>query len=123
MKKQTPSRAKPKGLAESAAEYDPGPGRKTKRQTPNFPKVTASEFAKNFGEYREEALVRPIAVTSHGRTVGYFVSPAHFEQYLRLMPPRRAVRTVDLPESTIRAIANARVPKKYDYLNALLDED
>lgn len=119
---KTRNRAKTSsGLAESAAEYASSV---TKRKPTNdFPSVTASEFAKNFGEYREQALYRPIAVTSHGRRVGYFISPQHFEQYLRLLPPRRAYKVEELPESTIKAIAKARVPKKYDYLNALLDED
>lgn len=111
------------GLAESAAEYTSGAIKRRRKPTNDFPSVTASEFAKNFGEYREQALYRPIAVTSHGRRVGYFISPQHFEQYLRLLPPRRAYKVEELPESTIKAIAKARVPKKYDYLNALLDED
>lgn len=87
-------------------------------------KVPASEFAKNFGEYRDYAQREPVAVTSHGRTTGYFISAAHFEEYLRLrVLSRRAIKVVDLPESTIRAIANTRMDKKYDYLNKLLDDD
>jgi PHD/YefM family antitoxin component YafN of YafNO toxin-antitoxin module len=111
------------GLAESSAEYVSGTDKRRRKPPGDIASVTASEFAKKFGEYREQALYRPIAVTSHGRRVGYFISPEHFEQYLRLLPPRRAYKVEELPESTIRAIAKARVPKKYDHLNALLDED
>jgi PHD/YefM family antitoxin component YafN of YafNO toxin-antitoxin module len=94
-----------------------------KKRPASIRKVPASEFAKNFGEYREHAQREPLAVTSHGRTTGYFISSEHFEEYLRLRTlSRRAVRVVDLPESTIRAIANARMDKKYDYLNKLLDD-
>lgn len=37
--------------------------------------VTASQFVKHFGEYKEKVQRQPIAITSHGRTSGYFVSP------------------------------------------------
>jgi hypothetical protein len=36
--------------------------------------VPATEFARNFGRYREEARHEPVAVQSHGRITGYFVS-------------------------------------------------
>jgi PHD/YefM family antitoxin component YafN of YafNO toxin-antitoxin module len=110
------------GFAESPAAYPSVAAKRKHKATNDFPKVTASEFAKNFGEYREQALYRPVAVTSHGRTVGYFISPQHFEQYVRLLPARRAYKVEELPESTIRAMARARVSKKYDYLNKLLDD-
>jgi len=94
-----------------------------KRQA-SIKKVPASEFAKNFGEYRDQAQREPVAVTSHGRTTGYFISPELFHEYVKLRAlSRRAIKVVDLPESTIRAIANARMDKKYDYLNKLLDDD
>lgn len=94
------------------------------RKQASIKKVPASEFAKNFGEYRERAQREPVAVTSHGRTTGYFISSEHFKEYVRLRAlSRRAMKVVDLPESTIKAIANARMDKKYDYLNKLLDED
>jgi hypothetical protein len=110
------------GFAESAAAYASGATKRKHKAANNFPSVTASEFAKNFGEYREQALYRPVAVTSHGRTVGYFISPQHFEQYVRLLPARRAYKVEELPESTIRAMVNSKMDKKYDYLNKLLDD-
>lgn len=33
--------------------------------------VTATEFTRNFSQYREVAQREPIAVTSHGRTIGF----------------------------------------------------
>ncbi len=121
--KKTP-RNKVSGFAEETSGYHAGAPRAVSSRRTSHPKVSASEFAKNFGEYREHALRGPLAVTSHGRTVGYFVSPEQFEEYQRIRASsRRAIRVVDLPKETIDAIRRARVPKKYDYLNALLDED
>ena len=46
-------------------------------------RVTATEFAKNFGRYREEAQREPVAITSHGRTSGYFLSLIHISEPTR----------------------------------------
>lgn len=62
--------------------------------------VPASEFARNFGRYRELAQREPIAVTSHGRTTGYFVSAEQFE---RLQQAGGAPAAVD--EASRRAAA------------------
>lgn len=85
--------------------------------------VPASEFSKNFGRYRELAQREPIAVTSHERVTGYFVSSAEYEDYLRLkslMPKAYAVE--ELSEETIRAIAASKMDARHDHLNSLLDE-
>ncbi len=112
-----------RGLSEKAAKYNPRPAAPKRKKVSDYPKVTASEFAKNFGEYRELALTRPVAVTSHNRTVGFFISPEHFQEYLRVRKSsRRAYKAEDLPESTIRAMMNSKMDKKYDYLNKLLDD-
>lgn len=85
-------------------------------------KVTATEFAKNFGAYRDKALRQPVAVTTHGRPAGYFISPEDFEVLQRLKKYRRAYKVEDLPESTIRAMAKSKMDKKHDHLNKLLDD-
>jgi len=46
--------------------------------------VPATEFARNFGQYREIAQREPIAVTNHGRATGYFISAVEYEEMLRL---------------------------------------
>jgi len=46
--------------------------------------VPATEFTRNFGQYREIAQREPIVVTSHGRAAGYFVSAVDFEKMQRL---------------------------------------
>jgi PHD/YefM family antitoxin component YafN of YafNO toxin-antitoxin module len=85
-------------------------------------RVTATEFAKNFGRYREEAQREPVAITSHGRTSGYFVSPHEFAELERLRAfERRVYRIEELPASVVQAIAEAKMDPKHEHLNALLD--
>ncbi len=56
--------------------------------------VTATEFTRNFGRYREMAQREPVAVTNHDRVTGYFVSAPDFEEYRRLkaLVPKTLVR-------------------------------
>ncbi len=85
--------------------------------------VAATEFSKNFGRYREQVQREPIAVTSHDRVTGYFVSNAEYEDYVRvksLMPKAYAVE--ELSEQTIQAIAASKMDAKHNHLNSLLDE-
>jgi PHD/YefM family antitoxin component YafN of YafNO toxin-antitoxin module len=46
--------------------------------------VTATEFAKNFGRYREVVQAEPVEVTSHDRVTGYFISRKDFETLQRV---------------------------------------
>jgi prevent-host-death family protein len=85
--------------------------------------VPASEFARNFGQYREAVQREPVAVTSHGRTTGYFVSAVAFDEYQKLKATaRRAYRVSDLPKSFIDSLAATRMSPAHDHLNALLEE-
>jgi PHD/YefM family antitoxin component YafN of YafNO toxin-antitoxin module len=86
-------------------------------------RVTATEFAKNFGRYREEAQREPVAITSHGRTSGYFVSPHEYAELERLRAyERRVYRIEELPENIVQAISEAKMDPKHEHLNALLDK-
>ena len=85
--------------------------------------VSASEFSKNFGRYRDAAQREPVAVTSHDRVTGYFVSAADYEAFLRMdahMPKVFAVE--ELSEETIQAIAASKMDPQHDHLNSLLDD-
>jgi PHD/YefM family antitoxin component YafN of YafNO toxin-antitoxin module len=85
--------------------------------------VTATEFAKGFGRYKEEAQREPVAITSYGRISGYFVSAHEYEELRRLRQfERRVYRLNGLPEDVLEAIKNARMDASHDHLNALLDE-
>lgn len=86
--------------------------------------VPASEFARNFGLYRESVQREPVAVTSHGRTSGYFVSAVAFEEYQKLKAmARRSYKVSELPKSFINAIAATRMNPAHDHLDSLLDEE
>ena len=85
--------------------------------------VPATEFSKNFGRYRELVQREPVAVTSHERVTGYFVSSSEYEEYVRvksMMPMAYAVE--ELSEETIQAIAASKMDMRHNHLNSLLDE-
>jgi PHD/YefM family antitoxin component YafN of YafNO toxin-antitoxin module len=85
--------------------------------------VQASEFAKNFGRYKELAQREPVAVTSHGRTSGYFISEQEYLEYRRLKAhARRAYHISELPQETIAALKTAQMDPAHDHLNALMDD-
>ena len=85
--------------------------------------VTATEFAKNFGRYRDEAQREPVAITSHGRTTGYFVSAQEFGELQRLRAfERRVYGIADLPPPLADAIAEAKMAPGNEHLNRLLED-
>jgi PHD/YefM family antitoxin component YafN of YafNO toxin-antitoxin module len=85
--------------------------------------ITATEFAKSFGRYKEEAQREPVAITSYGRISGYFVSAHEYEELRRLREfERRVYRLKGLPNELAEAIKKARMNPSHDHLNALLDE-
>lgn len=43
--------------------------------------VTASEFQKKFGEYKEKAQREPVRITSNGRDSVVLISAAEFEEF------------------------------------------
>jgi PHD/YefM family antitoxin component YafN of YafNO toxin-antitoxin module len=85
--------------------------------------VPASEFAKNFGRYKEAAQREPVAITSHGRISGYFVSEHEYQELQRLRKfERRVYRIKELPAEIAEAIEASKMDPKHDHLNALLDD-
>lgn len=85
--------------------------------------VAATEFARNFGRYREAAQREPIAVTSHDRVTGYFMSARDFEEYQRFKEQaRRAVAVEELDEATLAALAESRMDPRHAHLDELLDD-
>ncbi len=85
--------------------------------------VPSTEFTRNFGVYREVVQREPVAVLSHGRPTGYFISAIEYEEMQRLKAlSRRSVRTVDLTEDEIEQIASTRMSPEHDHLNSLLED-
>lgn len=85
--------------------------------------VPATEFSKNFGRYRDMAQRETVAVTSHERITGYFVSSNDYEEFMRIksMLPK-TYATHELSEETIRAIATSKMDARHNHLNSLLDQ-
>jgi PHD/YefM family antitoxin component YafN of YafNO toxin-antitoxin module len=86
--------------------------------------VPATEFTRNFGFYREIVQREPVAVTSHGRATGYFVSAIEFEDLQRLKAmAQQSFATTDLSKEEVDEIASGRMSSEHDHLNALLDDE
>ncbi len=84
--------------------------------------VPASEFARNFGLYREIAQRETLAVTAHGRATGYFVSAAEFAELQQFKQrARQSFATADLSREEAESIADSRMRPEHDHLNALLE--
>ena len=84
--------------------------------------IPASEFTRNFGRYQMLAQREPVAVTSHGRTTGYFIAAEDYEAFKRFKESRRSFATVDLSEEKARAISSARMDERHAHLDTMLDE-
>jgi hypothetical protein len=72
--------------------------------------VSASEFAKNFGRWRDEAAAAgAVAVTSHGRVIGGYLSAAELAHYETLKRREREVLIVgELPDDVVAELKIAR---------------
>lgn len=84
--------------------------------------VAATEFARNFGRYREEVQRESIAVKVHDRITGYFVSARDYDEYQRLkamMPV--ALSAGELDDATVAALSKATMDKRHAALNRLMD--
>lgn len=85
--------------------------------------ITASEFAKNFGKYKEEAQREPIAITSYGRLSGYFLSAHEYKEYERVKKSmREAYKVETMPESLFQEISDSQMSPEFEHLNKLLED-
>jgi PHD/YefM family antitoxin component YafN of YafNO toxin-antitoxin module len=85
--------------------------------------VPATEFTRNFTAYREVAQREPVAVTSHGRTAGFFLSALDYAEYERLKAlSGRSVGIEDLSEAEIDELTATRMAPEHDHLNSLLKD-
>lgn len=85
-------------------------------------RVSASEFARHFGRYRDLVQREPIEITSREGPSGYLISEAEFAYFNKLKARTRQVyRVHELPADVIDQLVNARMDPKHDHLNALLD--
>ena len=84
--------------------------------------VPATEFARNFGRYREVVQREVIAVRAHDRITGYFVSARDYEEYQRLkamMPVALAAEELD--DDTLQALSKSKMDPRHAALDRLMD--
>ncbi len=64
-----------------------------------------------------------MAITSHGRTSGYFISEHEYAEYQKLKThARRAYHLSELPEETVTALAVAHMDPAHGRLDRLMDD-
>jgi hypothetical protein len=85
--------------------------------------VAASEFARNFGEYKLKAQREAVPVSSHGKIAGYFIAAEEYEDFLRYKTQRRSFATADLSAEKIKVIAKSRMHSRHRKLDALLGRE
>jgi len=65
-----------------------------------------------------------VAITTHGRTSGFFIAADEYEELQRLRAfERRAYRVADLPPELVNAIESSQMDSRHEQLNALHDDD
>lgn len=78
------------------------------RSTKTSRKVSAGEFQRSFGRYRELALQAPVSITNHGRESLVLLSVAEYRR-LKLMD-RQALYAWELDSESIKALEAAEPP-------------
>lgn len=79
-------------------------------------KVSAAEFQKNFGKYRDLAQREAVAVTSHGRESVVLISADEYHRY-RALDTRVAQYVWEMSEEDVEALARAEPPAEADAFN------
>ncbi len=83
--------------------------------------VTITQLQRHIGNIQDLAAKEPVSITRNGREKYILLSA---EEYQRLKRRDRQVLGIeDLSEDEVRAIAAAKVPEEYAYLNDLLGEE
>lgn len=79
-------------------------------------KVSAAEFQKNFGKYRDLAQREAVAVTAHGRESVVLISADEYHRF-RALDSRIAQYVWEMPEAEIAALAAAEAPAEAEAFN------
>ncbi len=86
--------------------------------------VPITEFTRNFGVYREIAQREAIAVTSHGRATGYYISATEYEELQKIKSSMRRTRAlVDLSAEEIEQILHTPMSAEHGHLDRLLKKE
>jgi prevent-host-death family protein len=79
----------------------------------SMPRVPASEFQKNFGEWHDKVQQAPVEITKYGRPTAYLVSADMFHQLWERF--RVSLPVGALSESEVDLIMQARVETDTPY--------
>src|SRR5262249_45001933 len=92
--------------------------------------LTATEFVNKFGQWNQNVQVEPIEVKSHGRTVGFYVSPKEYAKFEELKAGMTRIHDLkDMPDEfwdeikTKRSEARASGRKDNQEYNILFPGD
>ena len=81
--------------------------------------VDSKKFSKNFGYYRQKALVEPVGVSNYGRPS---VVVMNDEEYTRLKKLDRQAKSIEeLSDHEMELLASSRMSADHDHLNDLMD--
>ena len=81
-------------------------------------RVTTEQLRKDIGALSERALREPVMITKRGRDHLVMLSAEEFARLKR--HERRVASAADLPEEWLDAVAEAKVPDEFAYLDAEL---
>ena len=98
---------------------DPNGG--SKALLPYVVEIDELEFNRDPKEWQERALEDPIGITEKGTAKLYLISRLTFKKIYE--GSREACYVWELSPDEKKAILEAEVDPKYDYLNALMEED
>lgn len=79
---------------------------------------TTTDLQRNLGDVQDAALLEPVSITRNGREKYVFLSVREYERLKR--HDREVLQVHELSEEDVRAIAAAKVPAEYAYLDELL---
>lgn len=80
--------------------------------------VSASDLAKNFGEWHEKAMREPVVVTKHGRESAVLISADTFRMLVGGY--REVVVAEDLEAAVAASVERSEIPEQYRWNS---DED
>lgn len=79
-------------------------------------RVSAAEFQKNFGKYRDLAQREAVAVTAHGRESVVLISADEYHRY-RTLDTRVAQYVWEMPDDEVAALASTEPPAEAEAFN------
>lgn len=87
-----------------------------------MPTVTASEFVRNFGKYREQVAREQITVTDQGKVTGVFISADDAALLALAKESRQACHVRDLPADLRDAVRTAAPDDEMLALDRLMED-